>query len=297
MPMMRDLPLAAYLALPALSSHWCITAMTACPAKAHFEAQNPIEPTPAMLMGSAFHTLLLEPGKWSQTVAELTFDDYRKTEARAARDAAIAAGKVPLKPSEASAVKDMAAAALANRDVRELLEPGGLAEVSFVHDDGDLSIKARPDFFRTDEEVLIDVKGCPNAHPREFEKHADGMHYYIQAAFHRRVVQAVTKLRIKGYAYIAVEREPPYLSSVCWLDAAALDAGDVLADMAIQAYLDGQRTGFWPGYRASEISLKSWTKTDLMERNPSDVFQRAEALTQEQITANMAFQAPVKEAS
>src|SRR5690606_1065600 len=81
-----------------------------CPARFRYYKDNPSarETTKALDLGRAAHAIVLE-GDESPIVA-VDADSYRTAAARAQRDAARAAGKIPLLPHELATVRAMAAA-------------------------------------------------------------------------------------------------------------------------------------------------------------------------------------------
>lgn len=269
MTLYRDMPMDEYLRIQALSSSWCIDAMTQCPAYAQHRALNREANTATMATGTAFHTALLEPDKWADTVVIIDHDDYRTKAAKEARDAAIQAGKLPLKRADAVEVLSMVDAVRRNPDAAALLAIHGMIEATFIFEDR----KARPDFLADDLSFILDVKTCPDANPRAFERHAADQRYFMQAAFHRGVVAAVLGKKPRRHFFLAVERSAPYLSSVCELDQKAIEQGERLCDMAAEEWLAGRKTGFYAGYKQSPISLPNWMLMQLEENDPTGCFQ------------------------
>jgi hypothetical protein len=276
----RNMPMADYLRLDALSSSWCIDAMTQCPAYAQYRALNREDSSAAMGMGTAFHTALMEPDKWVESVCVLEHEDYRSKAAKEARDAAIDAGRVPLKRSEAIEVLAMVRAVRFNPDAAALLKVPAMIEATFISDQR----KARPDFLAEDGSFILDVKTCPDANPRAFERHAADQRYFMQAAFHRGVVAKIIGKKPRRHFFLAVERSAPYLSSVCELDQEAIKQGEILCDMAAEEWLKGRETGFYAGYKQSPISLPKWLMIQLGQNDPTAHFQakpRAERVAPE----------------
>lgn len=265
----RNMPMADYLKLDALSSSWCIDAMTQCPAYAHHRSLNKESSNAAMSMGTAFHTALMEPDKWVESVSVLEHEDYRSKAAKEARDAAIEAGRLPLKKSEAIEVLAMVQAVRFNPDAAALLKIPAMIEATFFAD----NCKARPDLLAEDGSFILDVKTCPDANPRAFERHAADQRYFMQAAFHRGVVAKIIGKKPRRHFFLAVERSAPYLSSVCELDQKAIEQGEWLCDKAAKEWLKGRETGFYAGYKQSPISLPNWLLMQLEENDPTGCFQ------------------------
>ena len=113
------------------SSLWTIIERS--PAHYHYEEAHPVEATPAMRFGSAFHAWLLEretfPARF--IVAAEKFD--RRTNAGKAAAAAFeveARGRVVLAEAEMEQIHAMAEAVLYHEEARGFLEGPGEPEVS-----------------------------------------------------------------------------------------------------------------------------------------------------------------------
>ena len=115
---------------------------------AHYLASKsmPREETPAMKLGTAFHTLVLEPARF---VAEYDFiEGDRRT--KAVKDAikdAEAAGKVILTKDEFDEVSGMRDSVFKNRIAATLLDGATIEHSVFSELDG-VRVKCRPDGWR-----------------------------------------------------------------------------------------------------------------------------------------------------
>lgn len=166
------------------------------PTPAHFLSALKAEDrevTPAMIMGTLVHALILgetldgfiaiepetygpEDKKWNNNAKEC-----REWHARLEK-----AGVIALKKSEYDTVLGCATAVAMHPTCQSLLN-GGAAEVSFFGTDLDteIPVKFRPDYMGLFN-AIIDIKTVPpgGAAPEVFAKHAWDMGYVTQAAFY-----------------------------------------------------------------------------------------------------------------
>jgi hypothetical protein len=244
-----------------------------CPALFRHYKDHPEErvTSKALDFGSAAHAIVLEGDE--SAIVEVDYADYRKKDAQAQRDAAHAAGRIPLLPPELRRVREMAAALRAHPVAAKLLA-SGQPERSLFWADGKTGVRcrARLDWqrdARAGRRVIIpDYKTAKSAEPRAFARAAVDHSYHVQAAWYLNAVRA---LGLAGddaaFVFIVQEKTPPYLVTVCELDADALALGHALARAAIDTYLRCSESGRWPGYRNDEdiayISLPPWAADQL----------------------------------
>ena len=182
-----------------------------CPARYRWiKDQPPAEPTPAMILGSATHTLVYEPEKFDAEFAVSPDFNLRTNagKADAADFAARNAGKQILRAEDAEIAGDMAAVVRSNAAAMREIE-GCRFENSILWRDAETGIlcKCRPDGWRPGV-ALNDLKTTKSLDG--FHWDADSFGYYFQAAFYRIGVHAATGEWLP-FRFIAVEKEPPYL--------------------------------------------------------------------------------------
>jgi len=73
-----------------------------------------------------------------------------------------------------------------------------------------LYLKARPDSVFESRGIMFDLKSTTNAHPPIFANDCAKYDYPLQAAFHSKVFELVTGVKIVDYFYVAVEKKNPY---------------------------------------------------------------------------------------
>ena len=220
------------------------------------------EPTPAMLLGTALHTAVLEPELWDSTIAvpPHTFD--RRT--KVGKELAVeferqSAGKIVLSPDDAAQVKRMANAVRTHPAAKFLLDLPGRREASYTWTDAatGLACKTRPDWHSDDRRIVVDVKTTIDASRVEFAKSMANFDYHVQAAWNQ------TALDAEQFITIAVEKARPFAVAVYPVSGAVIAAGQRRIDAAMTLLAECQASGKWPGYGdllQEPIDLPGWCR-------------------------------------
>lgn len=215
-------------------------------------------------IGHAVHARVLGVGA---EVVRIDADSYRTNAAKEARDAAYAAGKVPLLAGEVDEVGAMAEAVLRNKTARVLFEADTIREQSIFWQDvlTGMYLRCRPDSRVTlgsGRRVLVDLKTAANADPARFGRMADDFGYCQQHPFYMAGAQAHGLVDAdSSFLFCVVEKEQPYLTSVVELDEEAVRVGRQRNRKAIDLFADCTENNDWPGYTTSvaPVSLPYWT--------------------------------------
>jgi exodeoxyribonuclease VIII len=123
--------------------------------------------------------------------------------------------------------------------------------------------RAKADWLRPDG--IVDYKTCDRADVDSLTKTVHNFGYYIQAAFYLRGFAAVLPVEVPFFAFVAQEKEPPYLVQVFQLTERALAYGDRKCAEALATYARCIEADEWPGYPTDdipEIDLPSWVRTE-----------------------------------
>lgn len=183
---------------------------------AHYKAP-PLPPTRALVVGSAFHTAVLEPEKFEQQYAILPADMKATTKAGIAWKAEqIKAGKEILTAAEGANLPGMSKAVREHPKAAALLT-GGVVEMSAFWVDRDYGFtgKVRTDFIN-DNAIIIELKSCTDARPFQFSRDFIKYDYAIQDAWYRHGLTEAAEQELgrdiehNHFVFIAVEKEPPY---------------------------------------------------------------------------------------
>jgi len=232
---------------------------------AHYRAQKaaPREATPAMIIGSAFHTATLEPEKFDLEFAVAPEGIDRRTKAGkeewAAFEAA-SAGKTVLKAEDADRVKEMALAVLAHPLAGPLVR-GGVAERSLYWEpsvvEGIVS-KCRPDYVKSLDEghyVVVDLKSTEDARPWAFERSAWNYRYHVQAAYYWDGCTDALGHAPDAFVFIAVEKAPPYAVVVYEASVEMMGAGREEYFRNLRTFKECLDSGEWPAYPVEIMEL------------------------------------------
>lgn len=232
-----------------------------CPAKFFWNRRFGRPGKKAFDIGHAAHKLVLGAGPELVRIdAEKWLSNAVKAEVAAVREA----GGVPLKPADWDAVHAMAEA-LQSHPFAAKLFTNGMAERTMVWQDEQTGVMCRSkvDYLRPDG--IVDYKSCDKAELGHLRKSVYNFGYHIQAAFYLRGFRARSLSGTEPYfAFVAQEKEAPYLVTVFQLTQDALDQGDRQCAEALRIFRDCTEANTWPGYTTDieDIDLPAWAKTE-----------------------------------
>lgn len=267
------LPMAEYLAMPAASAGLMCTLLERCPRAAWFDSWlNPKrsidDNTEAQSIGTAMHSIVLEGH--ADCVRVIDPKDHPNEKGggipvgwtnksiKAAKAAAIAAGKIPLLPEDMVVVNGMveamreylASIATTEPAVHDLFQPGGgTSEVTIVWEEDGFLFRMRPDRLSLALNLMGDLKSTKTAaEPDRWGRtQLFGMSYYVAAAFYRRGLQRLAG-KSAEYVFVPQEQDPPHLCSLIGLDPMVKQLGDRKIERAMRTWKNCIKTGVWPGY-------------------------------------------------
>jgi PDDEXK-like domain of unknown function (DUF3799) len=279
------LPAVAYHAMRALSASGAWLLAEECAAKFLWRSPwNPLYVPEAKTdfdIGVAAHLAVLEPERQADSIVLIEAGDYRTTKAREARDAARAAGKVPLLLYQFDIVRAIAGSIRAHPIASEAFR-GGEAEITLSWSDPETGVpcKARPDYLRAHGRWLVDLKTATSANPRSWRDQAYRLGYHARAAWYLDGAAAVLGQMPEEYWFVIVEKEPPYLISVVSFDDDALTWGRIANRKACERFAISAAANVWPGYRepgqnhdrAFRIGLPPWALYQLQDREETGEF-------------------------
>jgi hypothetical protein len=232
----------------------------------------------AMSLGSVAHELTLGKGGGFDV---FDFEDWRKKEAQAARDASASSGHIPILR------KDFECAEQVRNAVLDIMAetPGcgnffreghGDAETVLIwQEDNGVWCRAMFDWWSADRAHIIDLKTTGNGvSPGEAGRTMANMDYEVSEAHYLR---GLTRLlpdlagRAK-FSFVFAETEAPYEATVIENDATGREMGRRKIEYAISRFGDCQRDGEWPGYpRKVQTAVypvyaeKAWLERELSD--------------------------------
>lgn len=223
------------------------------------------EPTPAMIMGTAVHTAVLEPDLFPSEVIESPEFDRRSKVGRAEYEAFQLEhkGRIVLAPEDYAtclAIRD----AVHMHPVAGGLLQGGKAEQSFYAIDretGEL-IKCRTDYLRDSGAMIVDLKTTDDASPAGFGKSAANFRYPIQTAWYNGVLDAAFGEHPQDWVFLAVEKKPPYAVGIYFMEPDIVARAEIAARRDFMKIVECKRSGEWPDYgiEPQPLVLPGWSK-------------------------------------
>lgn len=236
---------------------------------AHYLASltTPRKETEAMRIGTLFHALVLEPEKANFVVGPNINKNTKEWKAFKAE--AEAAGQVVIDEGDNAMLQGMVASIKTHPAASALLSGPGIAEGScwwYDERSGELC-RCRPDFYREDIGVIVDLKTTEDASQAGFTKSVANFRYAVQAAMYADGVETSTGVPVKAFAFIAVEKQPPYAVQCFQLDFQAMEAGRVTYQNLLLDLADCKISGKFPAYsdKVETISLPNWALKGVFE--------------------------------
>lgn len=253
-----------------------------CPANLWYKRQQPEEPlaTPHTLaqaatdIGTATHTAMLQPELLDDHVVLLP--DVKSYNSKAAREQweeirDANPDKVYLRPAvwdKVRALRDAVYESPYHARTREFLALAGPRELTVVQpmegNDSEVLCKARIDQAVPSADLLIDWKTARDASPKGFGKAVVNNRYYRQAAFYTGIVDASGLFKPRGFVFVVIETEPPYLPGYYEMTLDAIIEGRAEYRRLLDIYGRCERSDDWPGYVSDgeipQIELPRWFK-------------------------------------
>lgn len=291
-----DIPFSVYLAdpcpLPSLSSGGAHTILSQSPA--HCWADHPRNPkripgdeSTDMDIGSIAHELFLEGSEARAVVVDPR--DYTGSRGgvpkgwtndaiRAVRDQARAEGKIPILVKDMERVRAMLSVARAYVEASQIADvfKKGEAEATVIACEGDLWLRARPDWITHDRKFTVHYKTTPgSAEPNGFIRgRLFSLGYDVSIAFYERAIAAACGAPPDS-CILLQETKPPYACSLIGLDPTLHDIAERKVDLALRIWADCRKRGQWHAY-PSQICFaepKPWQIAEAEERDLLDPLQ------------------------
>ena len=279
----RDMPAAEYHALP-LPSNSLLGHLARSPLHCRHAMDHSTRPTPEMALGTAFHSLVLEPARFAGRYVVAGTCSATKGKG----DPCFNAGKVyaggawlcgvhakgvgneadpesVLSGDDAHALRSMERAVLSHPWAGATLSLDGMTEVSVVFDDPATGVrcKMRADRVVTDprRRCVVDLKSTADASDDALRRSVHQRGYHRQAAMYLRGLAAVG-IEVGGFALVAVERDAPHGVNAVEVDPDALAAGNDELDRLLATWAECQSSGRWPGYGdgVGTVGLPAWAR-------------------------------------
>lgn len=236
------------------------------------------EETPAMKLGTAIHSAVLEPDLFASDYVVVPSDAPRKPtsvqlNAKKPSDDTIAAIEWWQGFNSQNADRtiisgdDYQTCTAIQRQVRRhpaaiALLGTGEAETSVYWQDEETGVlcKCRPDWMNYQANVIVDVKSAEDASPAAFQRSISNYEYHVQAAWYLDGVKAATGHAPKAFIFAVFEKSRPHASAFYYADQDMLEIGRKIYRERLAIYAQCLASNRWPGYPdlLQAISLPVW---------------------------------------
>jgi hypothetical protein len=219
------------------------------------------EATPAMNIGSAFHTMLLEPSKFHREFAIAPQLDRRTKAGKEEweRFSAASEGKIILSDDQFAKVSKMVELISQHEIVMTLLDEAAFERSIFWTDkETGLQFKARPDIWSS--KMVVDLKTTNDASAHSFMRSALSYGYYLQAGMAFEACKAIGE-PFEMFVILACEKEAPHVPAIYIMKDEALQFGIdqfTAYKHKLKSCLDSNK---WEGYLVQELTVPSWATT------------------------------------
>ena len=221
--------------------------------------------TPAQIFGSLVHCAVLEHEKLERRYVSIPEEmNKRKTEWK---DFQTEHEGKRLVTAEQYATALAIREAVHSHPKASLLLGEGVAEKAMWANDPvtGVLVKTKPDFYNPKLEFLVDLKTTINAGAEKFARDSFNYRYHVQDAFYTDVA-GWAGVPVKGFAFIAVEKEPPFAVAVYVLDDDSREVGRITYRTDLNTYAECYKTQNWHGYHKNDIvglRLPNWAFRNL----------------------------------
>jgi len=261
----KGMPNEEYHGSMGTSSSQLKTLIEQTPAHLRYQMNNPKDSTPTMALGTAVHSLVLEPDSFDKDIAVAEKFDKRTKIGKAGAAAFEEAnqGKTIITPEQYEQAKWMAESVYSH-PIAGLLLQDIVAESSVywwyksmdADDDSDYKelLKVRPDALSKNHAVVMDLKSTADGSYSGFIKSIQNFNYHVSAAMYLEGINQCKPLLAElghfaytKFVFVCVENSAPYLTSVYELSPEYLDIGKAHYRRALRTLRHGRDTD-WPGF-------------------------------------------------
>jgi PDDEXK-like domain of unknown function (DUF3799) len=235
-----------------------------------------------MDVGSAIHKMILGQGA---EIDVIDFNDYKKNDAKEARDVARANGNIPILRPDMDYVEESVKAAQEQLHDEGLgtLFTKGKAELTMVWQDRKgVWCRGRLDYFHDEAmkapHIMVpEVKTTAgSAHPDDWKQTFFNMGYDYQTVFYERGIKALLPhVQTVEFVWIVLEQKPPYGLSVVRLGNQGIEEASALIEVSIDMWDSCMKTNKWPGYDSDNPGLDpAFWRSELKEARRLSLLNR-----------------------
>ncbi|WP_321337752.1 PD-(D/E)XK nuclease-like domain-containing protein [Breoghania sp.] len=254
----EGLPNEKYHAGKGVSKSGLWTIETRSPA--HFRFQKEVK-KPHFDVGEAIHLAILEPDKFESDVLRGP-DDRRGNKWRDAEAYATNEKRLLLTGGDFDKALEVRDSVHADNWLNQVITGGErLVEASgyWIHPDTGSLCRCRPDLYRRDLSIILDIKSTQSAHPEAFARSVVNYGYHSQEALYTDGWRACGE-RVEGFIFLAFEKDFPLANRAYELPPSIVEEGRAIMHKALATYADCEKTDTWPAYGSGveELKFKRW---------------------------------------
>lgn len=246
---------AAYNELKGVRASWLKTLYSSTPAHLAARMDGEDEPSDALRVGRALHSLILEPDEHELNWTVAPKVDRRTTAGKETWAAFVArsAGKGVLDADEDAMIRSIGRS-VGSTTASTLLGLCEHREVVLTGSIGGIECKAKIDACSSDG-LLLDIKTCISAAPRAFTRSIVDFGYHLQMAFYRELMRQNDLGSDGATVLIACEKSAPFAVALY-----AIEQHDI-ARMAerirplLELFQRCSDTDEWPAYPTTVVPL------------------------------------------
>ncbi len=219
------------------------------------------EETPAMRMGNALHTALLEPGQFYNRYAVEEKVDRRTKVGRALHECLLEehSGKTILTTEENKIITDMCESIANDYESSELIKDAQYEKsIYWIDPDTQLLCKTRPDVWH--KKFIVDYKTANCASEKAFQYALYDYGYYLQAAMMHEAFKHVLNIEMLDFVFLVQEKTEPYVSANYPLDLQTLQFGISEFKQKLIEIKECLEENKFPGYPTKMISLSPYQR-------------------------------------
>ena len=247
--------------------------MAVCPAYFKWCEDNPSAPSDDMVLGSAFHKIVLEPETFDDEFVVMPNFDRRTKDGKMQYALFVeqSNGKTVITQEQYETICGMRDSIMSNPYAKKLINGNIEQSMYFTDDLTKVDCKCRPDVWRkvADRVVITDLKSAKSVMPNDFMRDCVKYHYDLQTAMYRdgaSKVLGVPKDNI-DFVFIAVEKKPPYLLNIMQADTYVIQKGEADFREFIGTYKECLETSNWYSFNGKDniinnLSLPSYLLKD-----------------------------------
>lgn len=257
----QGIPNEAYHAGPGISKSGLWKIHTSTPAHFKFE---PRKESQAFDFGEAAHLAVLQPNEFEAKVYRGP-DDRRGNKWKDAAEACAINGKLCLTSGyydDALLLRDTIHADQWLSAIITGGKPQIEASAYWKDEETGVMCRCRPDLYRADLGVILDLKTTTCAASDDFAKSIVNYGYHAQEAFYTDGMTAL-KQNVEAFVFLAVEKTVPFCFAVYELPPSIVAEGRAIMRKSLTTYAECARTDKWPGYASgvTELKFKPWAYT------------------------------------